>query len=74
MSALATNIEIRFKIDEKLHVLGHVDFGRILEGFRERFGRPMSLIFAVFWNFFGSKILMSSWKGKCRLSGGGYPF
>ena len=40
----------RTKIDEKLHVLGDIDFGCILGGFGEGFGRPKTSIFAVFSN------------------------
>ena len=42
------------KIDEKLHVFWHMDFGGVLEGFWEGFGRPKSLIFALFSMFFPS--------------------
>ena len=36
------------KIDEKLSVFWDIDFGRILGGFGEGFGRPKSLIFQNF--------------------------
>ena len=52
MLALATSIKIRAKIDEKLHVFWDVDFERILGGFGQGFGRPKSLIFALFSMFF----------------------
>ena len=49
---------------EKLYVFLDIDFGRILEGFWEGFGRPKSLIFAFFSSFFRCKILIATWKGK----------
>ena len=52
MLALATNIKIRAKIHEKLHVFWDLDFDRILGGFWEGFGRPTSSIFALFSMFF----------------------
>ena len=55
MSALATSIKIRAKIDEKSHVFWDADFGRILGGFWEGFGRPKSSIFAIFSTFFRCK-------------------
>ena len=46
----------RAKIDEKSHVFLDVDFEDILGGFWEGFGRPKSLIFALFSSFFRCKI------------------
>ena len=64
MLALATSIKIRAKIDEKMHVLGDIDFGSIFERFWEGFGRPKSTIFAFFSIFFRCKILGATWKDK----------
>ena len=36
----------------------------ILRGFGEGFGRPKSLMFAVFSSFFRCKILSATWKGQ----------
>ena len=55
MSALVQPSIFRKKIVEKLHVFWEVDFGSILKGFWEGFGRPKSLIFAFFSMFFRSK-------------------
>ena len=52
MLAFATSSKNRTKIDEKSHVFWNIDFTRILASFWEGFGRPNSLIFAVFSMFF----------------------
>ena len=55
MSALLQQSIFRAKFDEKSHVFWDVDFEWILERFWERFGRPKSLIFAIFSRKNGSK-------------------
>ena len=52
------------KIHEKSYVFWDIDFGWILGGFWEGFGRPKSLIFALFSSFFRCKFLNATWKGK----------
>ena len=47
-----------------MDVFWNLDFGRISEGFWEGFGRPKSLIFALFSIFFRCKISNATWKGK----------
>ena len=47
-----------------MHVFWGLDFGRVLGGFWEGFGRPKSSIFALFSQFFRCKILNATWKGK----------
>ena len=47
-----------------MHVFWDVDFGWILGGFWEGFGRPKSWIFDVFSNFFRCKNLSATWKGQ----------
>ena len=54
----------RTKIDEKSHVFWDIDFGRILEGFWDGFGRPKSLIFAFFSYFFDLNFNRFFWKAK----------
>ena len=54
MSALLQQSMFRAKIDEKSHVFWNIDFEWILEGFWEGFGKPKSLIFALFSMFFRS--------------------
>ena len=54
MSALLQQSMFRAKIDEKSHVFWDIDFAWILRGFWEGFGKPKSLIFALFSMFFGS--------------------
>ena len=48
LSALATNIEILAKINEKLHVLWNVDSGRILRRIWTDFGKPKIVFSLVF--------------------------
>ena len=57
MSAVLQQSIFRAKIDEKSHVLGDIDFGWILGGFWEGFGKPKSLISALFSIFFRSIFL-----------------
>ena len=52
MSAFATSIKIRAKIDEKSHVFWNVDFECILGWFWEGFGRPKSSFFLNFCTVF----------------------
>ena len=56
----------RAKIDEKSHVFWNLDFGWILGGFWEGFGRPKSSIFAFFPMFFRCRF--SSAVGKAKKS------
>ena len=44
----AENNQNKQKIDDKMQVLRDIDFEGILDGFREGFGRPKSMIFAFF--------------------------
>ena len=55
MSALLQQSIFRAKFDEKSHVFCDVDFEWILGRFWERFGKPKSLIFAIFSRKNGSK-------------------
>ena len=48
--------KIQAKIDEKSHVFWNLDFKAILKGFWDGFGRPKSLIFALFSTFVRCKI------------------
>ena len=52
------------KIDENLHVFWEFDFGGILGGFWEGFGKPASSIFACFSMFFRSIFQATLWKAK----------
>ena len=63
---VAKKLKKRTKIDEKLHVFGDIDFGRIWGGFWEGFGRPKSSIFALFSMFFRCRF--SSAVGKAKKS------
>ena len=54
MLAVATNYKNNGKIIEKMHVFWDVDFRGIVEGFWKGFGRPKSMIFAIFWGKNGS--------------------
>ena len=47
-----------------MHVFGDLDFKWILEGFWEGFGRPKSMIFALFSMFFRSRFRSTLGKGK----------
>ena len=49
---------------EKINVFWDFVFGGILGGFWEGFGRPKSMIFALFSMFFRCKIWIATWKGK----------
>ena len=64
MSALLQQSMFRAKIDEKSHVFWDIDFGWILGGFWEGFGKPKSLIFALFSMFFRSIFLTIFLKAK----------
>ena len=55
MSALLQQSIFRAKIHEKSHVFWDIDFEGILDGFWEGFGRPKSMIFAIFSRKNGSK-------------------
>ena len=55
MSALLQEKAFHAKIDENFYVLGKVVFERVLEGFREGFGKPKTSIFALFSMIFRSK-------------------
>ena len=55
MSALLRNSVFQANINEKSHVFWKYDFEGILEGFWEGFGRPKSLIFALFSYFSEAK-------------------
>ena len=55
MSALLLQRLFEAKIDEKSLVSWNIAFGSVLEGFWEGFGRPKTLIFALFSSFFRSK-------------------
>ena len=66
----------RTKTDEKSSVCWRLDFGSILGGFGEGFGRPKSLIFAYFSMFFRSIFRTAFWKAKKskkKASAGGPP-
>ena len=52
MSALMQQSIFQAKFDQKSHVFWSIDFDSILGGFWEGFGRPKSLIFALFSMFF----------------------
>ena len=62
MSALVQPSIFRAKINEKMHVFADIDFGGILEGFWEGFGRPKSMKFAIFSIKNGSKNCNAFWK------------
>ena len=47
-----------------MYVFWNIDFGRISDGFWEGFGRPKSLIFALFSMFFRSRFRSTLGKGK----------
>ena len=51
-SALLLQRLFEAKIDEKSHVCWNIDFGGVLEGFWTGFGKPKTLIFALFGLFF----------------------
>ena len=54
----AENNQNKQKIDEKIHVVGDIDFEGILDGFWEGFRKPKFLIFAIFFK--------KKWKPKIR--------
>ena len=56
MSALLRQRLFRTEIDEKSYVCWDIDFGGVLAGFSDDFGRLKSSIFAVFSIFFRSKL------------------
>ena len=64
MSALLRQSRFRAKIDEKMHIFGDIDFAWILGGFWGGFGKPKSLIFALFSMFFRSIFLTIFLKAK----------
>ena len=64
MSALLRQSRFRAKIDEKMHIFGDIDFAWILGGFWGGFGKPKSLIFALFSIFFRSIFLTIFLKAK----------
>ena len=66
MSALLQQSMFRAKIDEKSHVFWDIDFAWILGGFWGGFGKPKSLIFALFSIFFRSIFLTIFWKAQNR--------
>ena len=66
MSAFLQQSIFQAKIDEKSHVFWDIDFDRILGGVWEGFGRPKSLIFALFSMFFRCRF--SSAVGKAKKS------
>ena len=66
MSALLRQSVFQAKINEKSHVFWDFDFKWILGGFWEGFGRPKSLIFALFSMFF--RCLFSSAVRKAKKS------
>ena len=51
----AENNHNKPKIDEKIHVVGDIDFEAILDGFWEGFRKPKFLIFAIFSRKKGSQ-------------------
>ena len=51
----AENNQNKQKIEEQMQVLWDIDFEGILDGFWEGFGRPKSMIFAIFSRKNGSK-------------------
>ena len=64
MSALLQQSMFRAKIDEKLYVFWDIDFGWILGGFWGGFGKPKSLIFALFSIFSRSIFLTIFFEGQ----------
>ena len=55
MSALCQQSIFQAKNYEKSLVFWNIDFGSVLDGFWEGFGRPKSLIFTFFSMFFRSR-------------------
>ena len=51
----AENNQNKPKIDEKIHVVGDIDFECILDGFWEGFRKPKSMIFGIYARKNGSK-------------------
>ena len=71
-----TNAKTMVKILGNIDVFWDFVFEGILGGFWEAFGRPKTLIFALFSMFFRSKFWKTFWKGKKskkRASAGGPP-
>ena len=64
MSALLRQSVFQAKINEKSHVFWDFDFKWILGGFWEGFGRPKSLIFALFSMFFRCRFSSALRKAK----------
>ena len=64
MSALLQQSIFRAKFDEKSHVFWDIAFEWILGRFWECFGKPKSMIFAIFSRKNGSKKQDDFWKAK----------